>query len=261
MMGFFPQGAVPGRPVVSAGDPFWSDVVLLLGDNETGNGVAATAGNSADLSSFAHSITIVGAPSWTNTGGPVGVATWLAFNGSQGIQVADNAVFAFAADYIMEGLFNPGLAGGTESFVGIGRADGTDDAFSLTSNPNGFLTDMGQNLSHIANTSDLYGGAMNPTTLVPSTATYWATYRSGANLYFAYAILSGSPPWTTTVLTLSAAASGSIADVGVGPFIGVPTAATGGLAGNMGSTRFTRSTTRGHGASGYTVPTFPFPHF
>jgi len=95
--------------VAGSGDPYWTSVVLLAGNEEAANGSTSFT----DQSNNAFTLTRGGTADWSNTSPPTGLTTTISVaDGSSGVSAADNTALDFGSgDFTIEGFVNLGNAG------------------------------------------------------------------------------------------------------------------------------------------------------
>jgi len=226
----------------SGGDPFWSDVVLLAG-NESGTNGTSTFD---DASANNHTLTAVGGAVWSNTSPPSGLTTWIHFPGGSddGVSAADHATLRLGGgDFTIDGYVRLGNTG-TRTIISKGD-DGSgarewwiqtvfSEGIKFTASSDGTALD-------IAN-----GKALS------------ASFSTGVNYHFAvvrsgntwYAFLDGvqGSTWSS-----SASIFGGTSTVMLGHFSSL------GAAGLIDSLIVARITKAARWTSNFTPPPLPYP--
>ena len=95
----------PGVEAVSSvgGDPYFGSVVLLIGNDNAGNG----SGTFIDQSSYAHTIGKTGTPTYTNSTAPTGMSTVIdVTNTSNYLSAVAAAELSYPGDVTVESMVN-----------------------------------------------------------------------------------------------------------------------------------------------------------
>jgi hypothetical protein len=237
-----------GQPTTAStcSDPNWSNVVLLIGNDNAASGSTTFI----DQSSKGHNMSAIrGSPAYSNTQAPSGMTAAIHFTGSssEGLTVGANSDFEFGSgNFTLELFFYPTAVSSDQTIF---------TQTVQTTNTNGWDIEIG-----FPSSGDLYAEIVNSQSNVLSgntssliTANAWhhaAFYRSGTSWYLA---VDGTvTSLGTHPLTISN--SGNPAN------IAALSGQTGfGMDGYVASARITKGIAR-YGASNFTAPSLPLPH-
>lgn len=96
-------------------DPYWNNVVLLVGNDNAVNGTTIFP----DMSASAKVITRVGTATYSNTTAPTGMSTSISLNGTSWLTAADSADWNLGSgDFTIEGMANYSNAGTLPCLIG-----------------------------------------------------------------------------------------------------------------------------------------------
>lgn len=231
------------RSSSSSGDPFWSSVVLLLGNDNPANGTATFLDQSASAKTIGKS----GSPVYSTTSPPTGMTSSirLARATSDFLTGADSADYSFAAgDLTLEAYYNPDNTDGgaiVDFNGGAGSFSPADLAYSTSFGTSQRL----QSWISVSGASWDAGPGNSSANLTTAAWQHVAMTRSGTTWNM----------WLAGASVYSATIAGSLFDptggLRVGNFQGQF------LTGYLASLRVTKGVARYTGA--FTPPTLPLP--
>jgi hypothetical protein len=251
----------PGAAAGGSSDPFWSSVLLLLGNNQGANGVALTDtnANGGDLARNpgpnGRAVTFTNAPTWSTATPPSGLTSTISLGGTQLLSVPDSADWAFTGQFCFEIFWRPADATQRRLFV-IGNNDDSR-ALLMEYVANTFSTDIVLNIGTTSEGFEWFTGPVTGPSYDVNIWYYLSLYRdANVDLYLADGVLGGN---TNTPVLLNAAATGTLANVTPGLAVGLGfDGGTNGLSGLLGPFRVTASA-RGRGSSAFAIPSLPLP--
>lgn len=223
----------------AASDPYWANVVLLVGNNNGANGSTTFT----DQSTSAKTATTAGNTAWTNTSPPTGLSTWIAFDGTGDyVSFADSADWDFGSgDWVIEGFSIATGTGGATYTAMLGCNPGAGTGWGVYM----------RNSDRVLTFYDSSAVRISTGVISNAAPVHWAVAKTSGNMEM----------WVSGARVYNTANAVSINDPAQVLKIGSDnTAGSNNDFNGRQVIRITKGSNRGYTGATITVPTLPFPN-